>query len=156
MQGSTSEGYGEANSCRRGSGGKLREAINERPVTGFGYGDFIGPHFMGFGGSPVVGPFGGSRRGNHLAVGHSKSQPPKSKSNLKSWKCNFVTSDLDIYRTTNLLIQQHGDDAPIHAAMRADKLMEAGDMEGKAVWKRILAAIDELLAEKRPDGVGVH
>ena len=52
--------------------------------------------------------------------------------------------------------QQHGDDAPIHAAMRADKLMEAGDMEGKAVWKRILAAIDELLAEKRPDGVGVH
>lgn len=67
-----------------------------------------------------------------------------------------MTSDLDIYRTTNLLIQQHGDDAPIHAAMRADKLMEAGDMEGKAVWKRILAAIDELLAEKRPDGVGVH
>ena len=28
--------------------------------------------------------------------------------------------DLDIYRSANLLIQQHGQDAPIHAAMRAD------------------------------------
>ncbi len=55
-----------------------------------------------------------------------------------------VTSDLDIYRSANKLIEQHGKDAPIHAAMRADELMEAGDMDGRAVWLRILAAIDEL------------
>ena len=30
-----------------------------------------------------------------------------------------MTSDLDIYRTARLLIEQHGDEAPIHAAMRA-------------------------------------
>ncbi len=35
-------------------------------------------------------------------------------------------SDLDIYRAANELIKQHGDDAAIHAAMRADELMEAG------------------------------
>jgi hypothetical protein len=31
-----------------------------------------------------------------------------------------MTSDLDIYRSANLLVKQHGEDAPIHAAMRAD------------------------------------
>ena len=41
-----------------------------------------------------------------------------------------MTSDLDIYRSANELIEQHGEDAPIEAAMRADELMEAGDMEG--------------------------
>ncbi len=31
--------------------------------------------------------------------------------------------DLDIYRSANLLVKRHGDDAPIHAAMRADALL---------------------------------
>ncbi len=44
-----------------------------------------------------------------------------------------------------------GDDAAIHAAMRADELIEAGDMEGEAVWLRIVKAIEELLSEERPD-----
>ena len=67
-----------------------------------------------------------------------------------------MTADLDIYRTANELIKQHGDDAPIHAAMRADKLMEAGDMEGKAVWLRITKAIDELLSKERPKDTTVN
>jgi hypothetical protein len=33
-------------------------------------------------------------------------------------------------------------DAPIQAAMRADAMLEAGDLEGYAVWKRILRALD--------------
>ena len=40
--------------------------------------------------------------------------------------------------------------------MRADELMEAGDTEGRAAWMRIVAAIKELLSEKRPDDAGVH
>ena len=67
-----------------------------------------------------------------------------------------MTSDLDIYRSANELIKQHGEDAPIHAAMRADQLMEAGDMEDRAVWLRIVKAIEELLSEERPEGVKVH
>ncbi len=53
--------------------------------------------------------------------------------------------DLDIYRTANILVQQHGQDAPIHAAMRADAMLEAGDLDGYAVWRRIQRAVEELL-----------
>ncbi len=67
-----------------------------------------------------------------------------------------MTSDLDIYRAANELIKQHGEDAPILAAMRADELMETGDMEGRAVWLGIVKAIEELLSEERPEGEKVH
>ncbi len=67
-----------------------------------------------------------------------------------------MTSDIDTYRAAQLLIKRHGDDAPIEAAMRVDELMEAGDMEGRAVWLRIVKAIAELLSEERPDDAEVH
>ena len=68
---------------------------------------------------------------------------------------NKIT-DLNVYRAANELIEQHGEDAPIHAGMRADELLEAGDMDGQAVWKQVLAAVDELLSRKRPEGARVH
>jgi len=52
--------------------------------------------------------------------------------------------DLDIYRSANLLVKRHGQDAPIRAAMRADAMLEAGDLDGLAVWKRILRVVEEL------------
>ena len=55
-----------------------------------------------------------------------------------------MTSDLDIWRSANLLVKRHGPDAPIHAAMRADAMLEAGDLDGLAVWKRVLRAVEEL------------
>ena len=64
--------------------------------------------------------------------------------------------DLDIYRSANELIKQHGDDAPIHAAMRADELLEAGDLDGQAVWKLILKAIEKLQSKERPRGKKLH
>ena len=64
-----------------------------------------------------------------------------------------MTDDVDVYRAANELIRQHGDEAAIHAAMRADELTAAGDMEGCAVWKRILGAIDVL---RRRSGEPVH
>ncbi len=67
-----------------------------------------------------------------------------------------VIADIDTYRCAHLLIERYGDDAPIEAAVRADELMEAGDMEGEAVWKLILKAIEELLSEERPDDAEVH
>ena len=67
-----------------------------------------------------------------------------------------MTSDLDIYRTANVLIKQHGQDAPIHAAMRADELLEAGDMDGLAVWKRILRAGEEMQSKERPPGASLQ
>jgi len=67
-----------------------------------------------------------------------------------------MTSDLDIYRSAKLLIDRHGDDAVIHAAMRADKMLEQGDLDGLATWNRILRAIEKLRAGKRPEGTKVH
>ena len=67
-----------------------------------------------------------------------------------------MTEDIDIYRAANELIKRHGDDAPIHAAMRADALLKAGDIDGQAVWKQILAAIDELLSTERPRDATVN
>ena len=50
----------------------------------------------------------------------------------------------DTYRSAKLLIDQYGADAPIHAAMRMDALIEAGDVDGVAVWKRTMRAIEAL------------
>ncbi len=51
-------------------------------------------------------------------------------------------------------IDQHG--AGLYAAQRADELMAAGDMEGRAVWHRIERAIDELQRTAPGHGEGVH
>ena len=42
-----------------------------------------------------------------------------------------MTSDLDVYRTAAVLMREHGDDATIRAAMRADELMDQGDMDDR-------------------------
>ena len=67
-----------------------------------------------------------------------------------------MISDLDIYRSANLLVKQHGEDAPIEAAMRADAMLEAGDLGGYAVWKRILRAVEEILGTQPKSGEAVH
>jgi hypothetical protein len=51
--------------------------------------------------------------------------------------------DIEIWRTAKILIVNHGDDAHLIAANRADELLAASDFEGVIVWKRILAAIIE-------------
>ena len=65
-----------------------------------------------------------------------------------------MPSKIDIYRTAGILVNEYGEDAPIHAAMRADELLDEGDMDGKLVWLSILAAVKELLA-REPEGA-VH
>ena len=52
--------------------------------------------------------------------------------------------DLDIFRAANVIVKQRGPDAPILAAMRADAMLEAGDMDGYATWRRILRAVAAL------------
>ena len=53
-----------------------------------------------------------------------------------------MTDDKDIYRSAKLLIDRHGDDAVIEAAMMADKMLEQGVLDGMATWNRILRAIE--------------
>lgn len=59
---------------------------------------------------------------------------------------------LDAYRCAKLLLDQHGRDAELHAAMRADELEAAGDEAGRQAWMRILAAMDELTRTERRSG----
>ncbi len=64
--------------------------------------------------------------------------------------------DLDTYRSANVLVKRHGQDAPIEAAMRADAMLEVGDLGGYAVWRRILRAVEELQRREPGPGVEVH
>ena len=64
--------------------------------------------------------------------------------------------DLDIYRSAQVLVKQHGEDAPIQAAMRADAMLEAGDLDGYAVWKRVWRAVEELQGTAPKSGEAVH
>jgi hypothetical protein len=64
-----------------------------------------------------------------------------------------MVTDLDLYRTANILIQQYGvDNARPMAAKRRDALLELGDVDGQRVWKGVLRAVEELArAERKAD-----
>ena len=61
-----------------------------------------------------------------------------------------MTDAVDIYRAAKLVIDQHGAEATLHAAGRADGLLEDGDIEGAIVWRQITAAVEELQRGRRP------
>ncbi|WP_085123206.1 hypothetical protein [Tistlia consotensis] len=63
-----------------------------------------------------------------------------------------MTSDLDTYRAAWLLVRQHGDEAGLVAAQRADTLLAVGDLGGCRIWKRILAAVVELGRQEPGNG----
>lgn len=57
-----------------------------------------------------------------------------------------MIADRDIWPAANLLIREHGADAEIVAARRADDMAERGDHDGKSVWLRIRRTIVEMQA----------
>ena len=59
-----------------------------------------------------------------------------------------MPSEIDIYRSAHVLIREHGEDAALEAAQRADAALERGDLDGCVVWKRILAAVAEIQRTK--------
>ena len=54
--------------------------------------------------------------------------------------------DLDIWRAANLLIREHGIEAEIVAARRADETPDRGDHDGQLVWVRIRRAVADMQA----------
>ncbi len=67
-----------------------------------------------------------------------------------------MPSEIDTYRAANVLVKQHREAAPIHAAMRAAAMLEKGDLDGYAVWKRVLRAVGELLRLEPQEGEQVN
>jgi hypothetical protein len=64
--------------------------------------------------------------------------------------------DRDIWRAANLLIREHGADAEIVAARRANDMADLGDHDGRSVWLRIRRAVIEMQPRpwaSRTDGV---
>ena len=64
--------------------------------------------------------------------------------------------DIDIYRSAKLLIDKHGDDAQLRAIKRATKMLNAGDVYGYAVWKRIMDAIKDMQRDTPRPGEQRH
>ena len=64
-----------------------------------------------------------------------------------------MIEEIDIWRSAALLVKHHGDEAPVHAAMRAEELLDAGDIDGQRVWLRILSDVKEQLRERDNDPV---
>ena len=64
--------------------------------------------------------------------------------------------DLDIYRAANVLMDRYGHDAPLLATKRAIKMLDAGDLNGYAVWKRILRAVEEMQRTEPKPGAAVQ
>ena len=57
-----------------------------------------------------------------------------------------MISEWELWSCAEEMIRQHGFDAPIFAAMRADALLERGDQAGAATWRLIVHRANELLA----------
>jgi hypothetical protein len=52
--------------------------------------------------------------------------------------------EIDVWRAANEMMKLFGDDAATRAAMRADAMLDEGDVDGFHAWTRIARAIDDL------------
>jgi hypothetical protein len=63
-----------------------------------------------------------------------------------------VIEEREIWGCALEMVRQHGIDAATYAAMKADKLMKRGDIEGQRVWCRIMTRAEQLLKGEN----GIH
>jgi hypothetical protein len=89
---------------------------------------------------------GGGSAGAQLSAGAAIRRPRR----------RSMISDQDIRRSAWLIIKRWEVDAAAFAAIRADALLDAGDMEGSAVWRNIATEIVKLQAEKVAPGETVQ
>jgi hypothetical protein len=55
-----------------------------------------------------------------------------------------VIPEIDIWRAAQLMLKRYGEQALQESAARADELALAGDDDGAATWRRIMAAVTQL------------
>ena len=61
-----------------------------------------------------------------------------------------MITEFDPYSAATAIIRHYGEEARLHATMRADALLKAGDSNGHAAFERILRAVEELLSREWP------
>ena len=60
-----------------------------------------------------------------------------------------MISDLDLWRTAQVMVKRYGDGAATEAAMRADEFLDQGNLNGKRLWMGIIQAIEALQRERQ-------
>ena len=61
----------------------------------------------------------------------------------------FAIADPDYLYAAKIVMDHYGRGAASHCAKRANHLLRTGDVDGCTVWRRILAAIEELRRGRR-------
>ncbi len=67
-----------------------------------------------------------------------------------------MNRDKEIYAVAKAYILEHGQDAVLEAAMNADALLDAGDLDGQRVWLRVIEAIKTLSSTSPSLGSTLH
>ncbi|MSO92222.1 MAG: hypothetical protein EXQ86_02335 [Rhodospirillales bacterium] len=67
-----------------------------------------------------------------------------------------MATNSEIYRAADLLIKEFGELAAVGAVVKVDQFEREGNVEGHAVWTRILKAVEELLDDDLPQGTQVN
>ena len=67
-----------------------------------------------------------------------------------------MISEMDVWRSAQVMVKRFGENAPLEAAKRADGMLEKGDFDGCTVWRRIMKAAEELLRQNREEDQSVH
>jgi hypothetical protein len=49
--------------------------------------------------------------------------------------------EADIWHAAQLMIETHGDQAELQAALKTEEMLEQGDPAGRDAWKKIMNAI---------------
>lgn len=55
------------------------------------------------------------------------------------------------WQIARLLVQKHGQDAPVRAAVQAQQRIAAEDFKGGAAWIGIVRAVDQILGTSEAD-----
>lgn len=61
-----------------------------------------------------------------------------------------MITEWELWACANHYIREHGEDAPVIAAMRADELLAEGDLAGSRTFQSIVRRINEML--EKPSG----
>lgn len=66
------------------------------------------------------------------------------------------TSDLDVWRTTNQLIGEHGEDAWAEAQRLATSFAERRDLKRAQYWRRVMKSLDDHRRAGRPRAISAR
>jgi hypothetical protein len=65
-------------------------------------------------------------------------------------------TELDVWRSANILLKRYKGEAVFIASKRADALLDQGDVAGCSTWVRIAKAISEMERKAPHDSQRVH